>query len=388
MGTALSDTVLAGPGAIRPTVARGHFGRGAARTIYGQRVRVDQIGAQATRAFGPDAREVVMVPWDYDAGCAPVAWNGSARWMAPERSGLFRAQIRPREHWVEGLPTFDLMGIAYQPYGGQLRRGEVSSQAGENSATRLTPEELLRFLDDVPPYRRSPDSLGTLILLRRFAADPAMAKRYPVDEVISSLRDEFQDARRRAIQPPISGTFRFELTRPGDTTQVLFVRLDDAATTVDFGGAADTALIPALPTGYAVYGSASTSLDGFAASCHVFPGDGLGYIELNWHGPPAPDGSARYTGDFAERFIEVLLPHDSVAAWRARKSAAWMHEADPARAPGGPVGPFVFVPNRPLTFIKKPGRPMRVEGEITYPYLRTYRVRGEWISDEALECSH
>ena len=77
IGTALGDTLLAGPGAMRPVFAIGHTGRGQPREIFGQRVRVDRMGSRARSAFPAGTTHVVLVPWDFDAGCRTVPALGS-----------------------------------------------------------------------------------------------------------------------------------------------------------------------------------------------------------------------------------------------------------------------------------------------------------------------
>jgi len=96
-------------------LATGELIPGSARAIYGQRVRIDQLGERARRALPPGVRDVVLVPWAYGPDCRPLPWSRSARWVTDTRSGVFAAQLRPREHWAGDVPTFDITPFN-QPY--------------------------------------------------------------------------------------------------------------------------------------------------------------------------------------------------------------------------------------------------------------------------------
>lgn len=120
-GTA--DTVEAGPGDVKPSGDPGHYGYGGTGPIYGQLAVVDSFfGADSTLLAGalggPTDRRVVVVPWDYDAGCQPTAWTRSARWTSVRQSAVLSAKLRPEQHWVDGTPTLDVFFAARAPYPG------------------------------------------------------------------------------------------------------------------------------------------------------------------------------------------------------------------------------------------------------------------------------
>ncbi|WP_310571594.1 hypothetical protein [Gemmatimonas sp.] len=203
IGSPLADTVRAGDGSRRPVVAMGHSGNGAARVAYGQRVRVSRLGNRARKALPPGTREAVLVPWDYAADCRPVAWGRSARWLPDSLSGLFRARLRPRAEWAQGIPTFDITGAHFQPYRDAPRGADVSSRE-----PRLSAHALLSFYDALPAWGREPDTFAGRDWINRIRADTALANRYPVTSLIDRAIEEFEIARARSVRVPVSGTFR------------------------------------------------------------------------------------------------------------------------------------------------------------------------------------
>ena len=390
MATALADTVFAGDGGYAPVAGVGHSGRGAPRDAYGQRFRLDQLGAHARRVFPADAREVVMVPWDYDAGCARVAWGRSARWLAPGTSGLYRARLRPRGQWVDSTPTFDVSWTSALPYtvdgAAARRRGELVPERLD----RLASEELLRFYDVMPPYAAQADSVVALTTMRRLASDSTRASRYPVSEILWSLRAEFERAREDAVVVPVAGTFRLELSRDGGPVDTLFLRIAAGVSSLDHGrGEGREPLVPPTPRGYFAATAAARHLDALPPRCTVDGSALVAYVDLDWHPPTPPDGSGEWAVGFDSRLLEALLPADSVRAWRARSRAlmdARFAAVRAARAAGAPTEEVAWTPNRALRATQVPGAPMHLAGSITVEALGRYQVRGERISPEVLAC--
>lgn len=390
MATSLPDTVPAGDGGYAPVAGLGHYGRGAARQAYGQRFRLDQLGAHARRVFPASAAEVVIVPWDYDAGCRRVAWGRSARWLAEGTSGLFRARLRAREHWVDSLPTFDVSGTSFLPY---TVDGETARRRGELVPPRLermSPEELLRFYDVMPPHAGVADSVAALAAMRRLAADSVRATRYPVSEILWSLRTDFERAREDAVKVPVAGTFRLEFSRDGGPIDTLFLRVAAGVTSLDHGrGAGREPLVPPTPRGYFAAAAVARSLETLAPGCTVDGSALVAYIDLDWHPPMPPDGNGAWAVGFDSRLFEALLPADSVRTWRARARAlmdARFAAVRAAQAAGTPTENVAWTPNRALRATQVPGAPMRLAGSITVEALGHYQVRGERISPEVLAC--
>lgn len=110
LARAQADTVETGLGLV---YTRAEYLRHDPRKIFGQTMDLSQIegfGAEHVREVlaSSGTREVVLVPWDYGAGCGPHFWNGSARWSTPDSLGVYTGTLRPDSLWVGGRPTFDV----------------------------------------------------------------------------------------------------------------------------------------------------------------------------------------------------------------------------------------------------------------------------------------
>ncbi|MBK8246642.1 MAG: hypothetical protein IPK85_04490 [Gemmatimonadetes bacterium] len=123
--------ILARPGADTVEVGSGLvFDRAAwlrrdPRKIFGQTMQLERIegaGAERVRRANQErgSREVVLVPWGYDAGCGPYFWRGSAQWSTPDSVGVYVAELRPDSLWSAGRATFDVyvaeISYAYGPH--------------------------------------------------------------------------------------------------------------------------------------------------------------------------------------------------------------------------------------------------------------------------------
>ena len=231
LATALPDTLLAGAGTVGPGTEEGHFGTGTARPVYGQRVRVERVG-RAWAARLPAGQEgLVLVPWDFDAACRPVFWSGSARWVQPGTRGLFRAVLRDRRDWSQGLPTLDVFDPDASPYPSAtaVRRDlSFARRGGAAALPLLTAEELLDLMSRLPTYdslEAEPDA--AVAPLRAWArAHPALARSWPASDVLHFVRYSATLARVRQISSPMAGTFRVTvLFGTGDST-VMYARAD------------------------------------------------------------------------------------------------------------------------------------------------------------------
>ena len=200
VGVALADTMLAGPGRVRPSRGGGHWGPGLERTIYGQLVRVDTLaGARADdiqKAFAQRvARQILIVPWDYDPGCEPTYWTGSARWVAPDLTGFYTVTPRSSDQWVEGLPTFDAFAADLEPYphGAFFRAGYRGTDALRTSAS-LSPREFFDMYAVLPTWEesKSRDSTAFERVSQWARNNSNLAVKYPASRIL-----EYVDRRRR-----------------------------------------------------------------------------------------------------------------------------------------------------------------------------------------------
>jgi hypothetical protein len=225
-GQATADTLLTGPGAVSYGSGGGHYGRTDRRAIYGQVVRVDQLGGPATRLLPQGTREVVVVPWDYDAACQPLAWGRSAQWVPPGTRGFYIASLRAPEHWVAGKPTFDLHNPGHLPYTGTERIREMGRDTAVS--TLLSPDQVFDFYQALPTAdevaKRKAEALG---MLRRWVqAHPDLAQRPPAEMLLRFVLSSVAHAELKEVNHPVLGTWRFKLQVPGGSTHTFYARTE------------------------------------------------------------------------------------------------------------------------------------------------------------------
>jgi hypothetical protein len=195
VGTALADTILAGPGDVKPSPDGGHWGRGEPRAVYGQLVRVDTLGgaqAQVVREAIPNSqsRDVVIVPWDYDPACEPTYWSMSARWVEPGLVGFYEVKLRPRPQWAGNRPTFDAFTADLEPYPhGPFFGAGFRGANAVHSRAALNAREMFEFYARLPVWREWKLDAQALEPLERWAREnPTLANKYPADEVLHTNR--------------------------------------------------------------------------------------------------------------------------------------------------------------------------------------------------------
>lgn len=388
IGTPMRDTVFAGPGAQTFTEAPGHFGRGTARAIYGQRVRVDRLGATARRLLPAGVREVLLVPWDYSADCTTVPWSRSAGWLPDTLDGVFAAHLRPREHWAGDLPTLDITPFM-QPY----RDPPADTTVRDGlPRPRLTTTQLLDLLDRLAADGPPRDSLAALTLAARLRDDPVLAGRYPATEFLREALGAVTAARVRALRVPVAGTWRLDVTLNGGAPRTLFVRT--AARPMSAYAPprepSDTALAPLEPPYYDLLASAAPTVNRLSPTCSVRDGVTTAYLYMRWHGPPRGDARGEWAGDFDPRLFPALLDDAERSAWQARVQAANAAVIDSmrrARESGvRPPPPAPYVQPFRMRFTSGGDGRLRVAGARDVAQLGAVRVRGVRVSEETLAC--
>lgn len=190
VGTATRDTALVGPGSVTPSGVGGHWGKGAPRAVHGQVVRIDMLGDTVTGALSAEHRTVIVVPWDYDAGCDPTYWSRSAAWVDAGLEGFYTIRLRPVEAWAGKTPVGDAFFADLQPYphGAFFRAGYHGTNAlRERDA--LTPREYFSLYSALPTGADFGDSRTALARLKAWQdANPILAARYPADQILVTAR--------------------------------------------------------------------------------------------------------------------------------------------------------------------------------------------------------
>lgn len=204
VGVAASDTVPAGPGAMQPHESGGHWGKGRAREIFGQVIRVDRLAgadsARLERAFTKlGAREVVVVPWDYRSDCRVVFWGRSFRWVTSTTPGFYRTYARRESEWVNGRPVLDAQRADLEPYPHAVffERGYRGTGA-VRTGPALTPLEYFAFYSALPSTMdaRERPQFARAILDLWEEAHPHLAAKYPASSTLRFARSNLERSGR------------------------------------------------------------------------------------------------------------------------------------------------------------------------------------------------
>lgn len=193
IGRGARDSVSAGRGSVGYRVGGGHWSSNRTdRDVFGQRILVSRLAgaeSETLRAIFTARHDssVVVVPWDYDPGCAPALWGRSFIWTTPDSVGVFTVQLRSREQWSAGIPTFDAFMADIEPYPFGLFYQE--GYRGTDAVAKGNGLSVLEFFDfylALPAFRRyGPDSLQYHKVVCDWARDhPEQARRFPASRVV------------------------------------------------------------------------------------------------------------------------------------------------------------------------------------------------------------
>jgi hypothetical protein len=223
VGSATADTVRVAPGQYEGATRRPSTAARAA--IYGLVMRVERLDRAAASLLG-DAltsagHEVVVVPWSFDASCAPVPWEAGARWMTPGTSAVLLATLRDRAGWVGGRPTFDVTPSAdvYQP---PRPRGTWTSDS------ILSASEFLSLYERLPSSTRlatSPDSAVAPVVQWQ-AENPEPARKPVARSIVDQLLFAAEGARYQRQPSFIAGTYRVVYRLPSGDSVAFFARTE------------------------------------------------------------------------------------------------------------------------------------------------------------------
>ena len=189
LGVGATDTIHAGVGAVVPTGRGGHTDSGRPRQVYGQLIRILNVGGTDTDLSGEDSL-IVIVPWDHDSACRPTYWSRSAAWVPVGLEGSYSVRLRPQSEWGE-YPVADAFMAALQPYphGTFYQAGYMGTRAIRERAS-LTASEYFSLALALPTREEAAENPAALRdrLLAWEAANPALSTRYPADEMIAALK--------------------------------------------------------------------------------------------------------------------------------------------------------------------------------------------------------
>lgn len=320
LGAAGPDTILSGNGPVAYATGDGHFGRGANRPIYGQLFVVDRIGVPAADSLPTSVVNAVIVPWDYGADCRPTPWTRSARWLPVGERGLVTGALRERQYWVDGMPTLDVHMPQAQPYPQRVARAASLDSA-------LSADELFTLLEILPDQASFEEAPREAVEPFRewMRAHPALVPRWPVNQTANSLHYYAEMSLLRKTVPPISGTFRFAIARPGQDSGLFFVRTSPHPTSPwrhPQGPRAAPLVEIRSPDSYYVLVATALSERDLPRGASDRAMDREGYIGLVHEPRTRPDGSREWDGQVDFRFIETTLFGDRRAARHRDASAS------------------------------------------------------------------
>ena len=127
------DTLVAAVGSrVHPLFAR----RLGAYT--GHRAEVSGCDCSSGPTGTPETGEAILVPWAYREDCSPIEWTDRLDWIPAGTRGVVTGWLRPRDHWLEGLPTFDIEMAWREP---QWTADERRWAGGSGEDALMTPEE-------------------------------------------------------------------------------------------------------------------------------------------------------------------------------------------------------------------------------------------------------
>lgn len=380
-----ADTVLAGPGAMRPQIALGHFGRGNRGSIFGQLATIVEVPSRTARVLPAGARTVVFVPWDYASDCRPVPWNRSAAWITPGTEGLISARLRAREHWVEGMPTFDVTFPERQPYNPASR-----ALGGSDSIARtaLGPRHLMHLLDSLPPQTEVIDTLAERQVIVRLAGDSTLDARYPIPSVISQARNALNEARVEAVRAPFAGTSRFDISVNRGPWRTMWARtgaapvggyVSDSALSALASDPVARAADPLAPVPYSAhvhYLRFSAVLDSLPIRCEEQRAAvNMGYVYVTIHATDAHVRRGTWSLSAEGRvFSTVLTPTEQASADSASRASAR------SLAPWEPAYDIRVKRSRR-------GGPARFSGVTTLAGVGQVRVRGVQVDTNTVRCA-
>jgi hypothetical protein len=379
IGAVTPDTVFAGPGKVNYIVAHGHFSPAGTRSIYGQVVNVERLGASAAALLGTDVTRAVLVPWDYAADCTPTPWTSTSMWLDPGTRGLFMVTLRDSSHWVKGVPTFDVFTPEMVPYPqrAMMRGRRVSADS------MLSLEDAFALLDVLPEQRLLRDSAEktTAPLLAWARANPQLAKRYPASDVLIRARYTVQQSLMRRIQSPLAGTYHFTITAANGQEKSFYARTRAVPTSPwthrsQTAPPADPTSIPELD-GYYLLASGALSADALPGTCDRDRNmEREGYIAVLHQAPVQTAVGRQWSGKVEFDLITRVFPGDVELKQLAQDDFRRFGERRRAALP------FEL----PARFTEARDGSLQVEQTITFNDGRKFTIRGARVSKVTIAC--
>jgi hypothetical protein len=218
LATATTETVTA------PVDSQYAYGR---RTAVAQKMTIaDVAGSQSglvRRGLRDSNNTAVFVRYVVGQGCSPYpAYDGGLDSVGV--SALYIAHVRTRDRWVDDTPTFDVFLSQFYPLPQRLSGlGRRLPNGARDMTPTMDARELFTmyrafwaesvYVDDPSVERR---------IRQWIKANPAAARKQPVEDVASIMALAVVDARIAANTIPFGGTFAITVTVPGIDSLVMY----------------------------------------------------------------------------------------------------------------------------------------------------------------------
>lgn len=269
--TTASTFFLGVPQPDTVTVARHPEGLPGDGRTHGQRVEILRIARPGSTDVGVGST-VIVVPWDYGADCRILPWGGSAAFLEPGRTGLYRLSLRERPFWAGGTPTFDATFASYEPYPwGSGFRHDFERSDGARSVEfdpdfALSAEALFEVFREVARK----DEFATREALLDWAdRHPDSAGRYPISKMTRYAKMRRANEAARSVALPLAGTWRLEVRIRGGAARSLYLRTAGIPYRPWWDGPAHERIASgAAPEGYTFYVVAATEESALPDSVH------------------------------------------------------------------------------------------------------------------------
>ncbi|WP_420126364.1 hypothetical protein [Longimicrobium sp.] len=382
VGTAMADTLLAGTGGREYGTGPGHSGPGGDRAVYGQVVRVERLGGSRAASLPAGTDRVVLVAWDYGPDCRTVVRTETARWVQPGTRGLFWAGLRPREQWVNGLPTMDVGNPYHLPYTFEVALREAENeQAGADVPAVMSVDQAFDFLGVLPLWEEheANEEAAALSLLAWAREHPDLARRFPASMSVSHVEYGLRHTRLKRVEPPLAGSYRFTVSVDGDAPRTFFARTRSAPTTEwDPWRSLDDPYFPGVDAplrGYSLLLTATTTADSLPIVCG--PDRDIrreGYVSVLAAPDSVTDGVQLWRGEMELGLLADAFPFDSVLVRLNRAEDQRMSQRIMAGERN--EGPVV-IPGR---FLLRPDGSVTMEQVTVLGDGRRVVIRGERIS--------
>jgi hypothetical protein len=298
---------------------------------------VDRIGGTDAMQLPTGTRRVLVVPWGYLNDCTPVKWS-SDEWVETGTSGLVYGQLRPREHWVEGVPTIDTHNPHQLPYPRRPSRSTTAVDA-------FTLISLLPGASDL-------EARGTETLLPLAAwirERPELAEGEP-GRFLRSFLTQMTRQRIRDVEPEITGTYRFTLDLGDGQLRIFYGRTESHAVTphrIETGTAFVDELRPPRAEGYALIVAVAGKENALPANRGV---GGYGYVYVDLEPERLADGVRSWRAGAELTLVRHAFSDDVAVQQVARLDGGELRYFLEHNVPPGSDAAFRMLPDGLITF--------------------------------------